>query len=494
MPVTDTGRILLCLAVCACAYLAAQRLMMRQAARDRKSAYTAPPLAGDLAAAIFGLQIASLVLVVTGRPGMSALLTLSLAVLLIVLNRAKENVLREPLVLADTCLLPLVWKYPEMYLPFLPMKAILGGTIGVVFCLAALVWAENRIPFAGHGGTFALLMLVVVLPASGLWLLRHSLLPDSIAHFLLNRLPIGHDAAAGAARNGMLAATFMHPVLAGRMERDKPDFLRDPNTRPAASRWPEAFEAMLREVENTSLAECPHVLLLQAESFCDIREHLEGEQKEALKDFLPNWDRLKALGRTLPTPENAYGAYTMRTEFSKLTGLEMRDLGPFACNPYLLAARQPLWSLARFFRNKGYDTVCMHPYHKGFFRRDKVMPNLGFERFLGIETLRDLARFGPYVSDLALGTRILEEMEASPRPVFCFAITMEAHGPWHEGRLTADEIASCLQNPEAFGTGLRLYLCHLQRMDRLLGKFSGRSGAFAQTVWVYGDHEPSGIL
>ena len=470
-----------------------QRLAMRLAAGDRKAAYSGPPLAGDFAAALVGVQIASLFLVVTGRPGMSALLALSLVTLLLALNRAKERVLREPLVLADAWLLPQVWKYPEMYIPFLPVKGILAATGGVVMCLGALMWAEAGIPYVGNGALYGIVFMVAVIPVIGLILLRRLFFSDRIAQVLLHHLPVSHNAAADAARNGALAAALMHPVLAGRMERNKPDFMRDAFTRPEASRWPGGFEAMLREVEEKPLDECPHVLLIQAESFCDIREHLKGEQREALKDFLPNWDKLKAMGRTLPTPENAYGAYTMRTEFSKLTGLEMDELGAFAFNPYLLAARQPMWSLARFFRDKGYETVCMHPYHKGFFRRDKVMPNLGFERFLGIEELGELERFGPYVSDLALGERILRELEASARPVFCFAITMEAHGPWTKGRFTEEEKNEMLiltTAKEQHCIALQMYLWHLKHLDLLFYNLLSKKLTRSSEIWPYGDHAP----
>ena len=487
----DSAKILLCLAVCAAGYTLMQRAAMKRSAKSGNRVHTAPTLAGDMTAALAAASLAALALLVTGRPVMSALLVLALGAFLLVVNRAKEKILREPLVLADALLIPQVGKYPEMYLPFLPVKAILAATGGVALCLAALMLAENRISYKSNCGICFSLFLVAFGPVIGIWLLRRFLLPDRIAKVLLDLLPVSHDAAADAAKNGPLAAALMHPVLAGRMERNGPDFLRDANSRPAASRWPEAFEDMLREVEAKPLDECPHVLLVQAESFCDIREHLEGKQKEALKDFLPNWDKLKALGRTLPTPEDAFGAYTMRTEFSKLTGLEMKELGAFAFNPYLLAARRPMWSLARLFRNKGYETVCIHPYHKGFFRRDKVMPNLGFERFLGIEELGDLEKFGPYTSDLALGKRIVQELETATRPVFCFAITMEAHGPWLEGRLEADK------NPpdtyrdivNLFDSETGAYLRHLLNMDALLE--IPNVIAFRQIyTWMYSDHMP----
>jgi phosphoglycerol transferase MdoB-like AlkP superfamily enzyme len=253
---------------------------------------------------------------------------------------------------------------------------------------------------------------------------------------------------------------------------------------------------MLRATASTPPSARPHVVLVQAESFCDIREHLSGAPRDALRDFLPNWNRLRQAGRGLATPENAYGAYSMRTEFTMLAGLQPEVLGPWALNPYLLASRRPLWSLAWFFRDLGYESLCIHPYHKRFFSRDKVMPNLGFQRFLSIEELGEMERFGPYVSDAALGKRILEELEGARRPMFCFAVTMEAHGLWLEGRLTEKEIAETLLDIDVslFSPEMRRYLCHLRHMDTLFGVLSdARNEKCCERsveVWAYGDHEP----
>lgn len=490
--------ILTCLAACGVGYMAAQRLAMRMAIHRRAHAGLAgrpiPPVAGDALAALIGVQVCALFLLLTARPIMALVLGMTLIGLLLVINRVKEQVLREPLVLADAWLLPQIWQYPEMYLPFMPMRGLAIGTVVFAACIGLLAWVEPGVPRTAHAGLYALCACVAALPVVLLALLRTNRLPASWNRRVLRLLPVSHDAAADAARNGPLASAMLHPVLAGSMQQPMPDFLRNPHGRPAASRWPDHFERFLADIEAAHAADCPHVVLIQAESFCDIREHVHGAQKEALRDFLPNWDALKAAGRTLPTPENAYGAYTMRTEFSMLTGLHLEALGAFAFNPYILAARRPMWSLARFFKARGYATVCIHPYHKGFFQRNKVMANLGFDRFLGIEELNALERFGPYVSDAALGERIARELGAAQRPVFCFAISIEAHGPWQAGRLTPTQRAACLPDvPEGlFTPGMDMYLCHLRHMDTLFGRMGNTPEHRA--LWGFGDHPPSGLI
>jgi phosphoglycerol transferase MdoB-like AlkP superfamily enzyme len=104
--------------------------------------------------------------------------------------------------------------------------------------------------------------------------------------------------------------------------------------------------------------------------------------------------------------------------------------------------------------------------------------------------------FGPHVSDAALGRRIVAELEGARRPVFCLAITMEAHGPWLRGRLTEDEITQTLDGVDRtlFSGEMQLYLCHLRHMDELFGMLRGlgtSAGAERRIeAWVYGDHAP----
>jgi phosphoglycerol transferase MdoB-like AlkP superfamily enzyme len=237
------------------------------------------------------------------------------------------------------------------------------------------------------------------------------------------------------------------------------------------------------------------VVFVQAESFCDIRQYLPTAQAKKLEGFLPHMDTLRAEGRIFPLPPGAVGAYTLRTEFASLTGLGKDALGPWAFNPYLQAARRPLWSLARHLRGREYATLLLHPYNKTFFGRDKVAANLGFERFLSLDELGYLPRFGPYVSDLALGQCLLAHLERSVRPVFAMLISIEAHGPWRQGRLSEPTIARTLWDidHQAFSLEQQLYLCHLRHMDDLLGLLAGQRGKSTREVslWAYGDHLPS---
>ena len=481
----------------------AMRVMNRQRGEKGDPSYKAVPQhwLGDAISAIIALQTMSLFLLFTARPVTAALLTLSAGALLLALNYAKFMVLREPLVLVDVWELNLVFRHPHLYLPFLPAKRIIACGAGVMVSVGLLVWLEPALPYLRTWTGGLVLAFLFVAPLLMLLLMRHGRF-TFIAAFLLKCCPVSHDAAKDALRNGPLTSAFLHPVLAGLILREELGYLGNPLVRPARSRWTESFEAKLTEIKTLARSNkdnLPHFLVVQGESFSDVRKKFKGEKRAVLSDFLPNWDRLKAKGQTLPTPNGAYGAYTIRSEFTVLTGLHREDLGPWAFNPYLLAAKHRLWSLASFFSHLGYQTVCIHPYDKSFYQRDKVMPNLGFQQFIGIDDLKHLEKFGPYVSDIALAKVVNKLFADSKTPVFCFVITMEAHGPWLQGRLTPKELADALGDLAGctlFKPKKLLYLAHLKRMDVMLGMLAdpvptkGNPYDRNRSVWMYGDHLP----
>jgi phosphoglycerol transferase MdoB-like AlkP superfamily enzyme len=190
----------------------------------------------------------------------------------------------------------------------------------------------------------------------------------------------------------------------------------------------------------------------------------------------------------------AWGANTMRAEFAVLTGVPESDLGYDRFNPYYALARRPIESQVWRLRRAGYRTVCLHPFDRRFFRRDLAMPALGFERFLGRETLGG-ARRPPYRADPEFADDILRILQESGPRTFIFAITMGNHGPWLPRGLPIDPAVSGLFDPAdvAGGASLQRYLDGLRRSDEmlrvLLAGLAERSPA--ALLAVYGDHLPS---
>jgi phosphoglycerol transferase MdoB-like AlkP superfamily enzyme len=230
---------------------------------------------------------------------------------------------------------------------------------------------------------------------------------------------------------------------------------------------------------------------VQAESFFDARR-LHGAIP---RDLLTQYDQCAAeacyRGR-LEVP--ARGAYTMRTEFSFLSGLPNAALGYHRFNPYLQLCKLPIWTIAQQLRSQGYQTICIHPFHANFFDRKQVMPNLGFETFLDIGSFAGAPSFGPYISDSAVAERISAILgEVSERPRFIFAITMENHGRWEPGRLDGHARDSRIEAEPLGSAELGLYLQHLCNTDRLIARVTeALNSREADGIFcLYGDHLPS---
>ena len=117
----------------------------------------------------------------------------------------------------------------------------------------------------------------------------------------------------------------------------------------------------------------------------------------------------------------------------------------------------------------------MHPFDRRFYRRDRAMPALGFDEFLGRETLGG-SRTPPYMSDPDLARHALRVLdEVGPRSLI-FAVTMGNHGPWPR---KGAEMACYLDGLAQSDAMLRILIDGLEqrRADAVLG--------------FYGDHLPS---
>jgi hypothetical protein len=219
----------------------------------------------------------------------------------------------------------------------------------------------------------------------------------------------------------------------------------------------------------------PLVIAVQAESFVDLAR--SGLRDVALPGLAAARTRA-ALHGPLTVP--VQGAWTLRCEYSFLTGLPLHAFGMDALHPYRRMPHPPR-TLAHHLREHGYRTLFVHPFDIAFFNRDTAMPKLGFERLIGEEAFDGAAREGYYISDLAVAERVLALAAAATEPLFCMVATMENHNPWGRGRLPGVDSA------------VEQYLHHLRNSDRMIARLMagiealGRPAVFA----FYGDHVPT---
>ncbi|RYD16010.1 MAG: LTA synthase family protein [Lysobacteraceae bacterium] len=420
-------------------------------------------------------------LALTRRPLLSAVLVLLLLYVLYVANAAKLAHLDTPLLPADFVLLAHLGDGGALIARYMPRRVqmILVASVGAV----ALIALRER-PWRPLRGLARGLLLATSL------LLAGTLLLDA-PPWASVRAKEGDDflvwSPSTSARRIGLPATLVRRARDLKLALPEPDRAE---ARALLDRYPGVAHAA--EPRAPPPGGWPDIIVLQSESFFDAAR-LRGLESNQV---LPAFGRLAARSRHGNLWVPTYGGGTIRTEFEVLTGLAMRYF-PDVQYPYFRLTTRPIASLARVLGARGYRTLAIHPHQRDFWNRAAAFANLGFEAFQGVEHFGGAARVGYYVADEALVDHVLGELERARQPQFLFAISMENHGPYHDypnadpARLAAQPLPPGLDADAA--RDLQGYLHHLENADRALGRLADALSRRPRRslLLFYGDHLPA---
>lgn len=418
------------------------------------------------------------------RPYFGVANVLAIQLLIVLVSNAKYHALREPFVYPDFEYFTDAIKHPRLYLPFFGLMRALaaGGGYG------AALWAGLALEDSVTAGAGIWLVSFAELPQEHMFDPTAPVVPFFAHTFALaasglmlaitagRRILVAFHASDDLQRLGLMAALWAY----GRSERQSSSELR--------------AQAPFANVQAPKVLPdpLPDLIVIQSESFFDARRAYPQLLRE---DILANFDLLKseavAHGQLKVA---AWGANTVRTEFAFLSGMSADALGIHQYNPYRKLAGEGFPTIASYLGGLGYRTVCVHPYHRSFYRREKVLPLLGFDEFIGIEAFQDAKRDGPYVGDRALGEYVARMLQQeSDRPVYVHVITMENHGPLHWESVDPHDVADVLKGPmPEGGRDLVAYARHLRNADAMFGEMRqvlmGRERP--ASLCVFGDHVP----
>jgi len=406
--------------------------------------------------AVFGLA-----LFIWQRPWFTAFNVLALQCLIIFVSNAKYRTLREPFLFQDFEYFTDAIRHPRLYLPFFGILPAIGAMATYVLVVVIGLNVEPALPDARMTVMFGLMLV-----AAG-WALV-----SGGGRYLKQMC---FDPVLDMQTVGLLPSLWAY----AKAERASTDLLRSKATYKHVKAY--ADEVQIR----------PNLVVVQSESFFDARRYYP----QLRQDILKNFDALSAAslshGRLMV---DAWGANTVRTEFSFLSGMAAGDVGVHRFNPYRVLAKQGIATMASFLKQQGYHTVCVHPYAASFYTRDRIMPMLGFDTFLDIRDFKDAERLGPYVSDSAVGKKVAELLkEKRSQPIFVYVITMENHGPLHWESVSAEDKASLLDVPLPEGADdLIVYARHLCHADQMFADLAQQlqEGDRPGGLCIFGDHVP----
>ena len=349
-----------------------------------------------------------------GRRHIGMLLVAPAALLLAGIGHQKSLYLGDPLYPTDFLYSRQILELMPLLVLERPVLAIIMAVGGIAsLALLVMLWRYWRRRFPTISPSMRVARLVVALPALAFFVSIMDFATFSWTRDRLQIIPMMWDQKENYASNGFAIAFALNVPMAKVLA---PPSYED-----------EVLDAILPGSSGISMPdERPDIVVVMSESFWD-PTLLPGTT--ITPDPMPTVRSVRS--GSMFSPE--FGGMTANVEFEALTGFSNAFL-PYGSIPYQQYVRGPVPSLASFFRAEGYETTAIHPFEGWFWNRAHVYDAFGFDRFLSIEKLPPMASRGLLVSDDSLTDEIIKRADATKRPFFTFAVSLQGHGPYEPNR------------------------------------------------------------
>ncbi len=354
-----------------------------------------------------------------------------------------------------------------------PWTAV-GIVAGLLLSIAALGWlarfAWRRFPKLSRKPRIARLAVTVPLLASFYNIMDYN--DFSWLRDRLNVIPIMWDQTENYRHNGFAMAFALNLPMA--------------NVTAPAGYMLDAIEKIpVKPVPaGTSHRSKPDVIVLMSESLWD---PTRLPNIKLSPDPMPTIREMQS-GNVF-SPE--FGGMTANVEFEALTGFSNAFL-PYGSIPYQQYIRNPIPSLATFFRGEGYTARAVHPFQKWFWNRSAVYKAFGFEDFRSEENLPPMQKRGIFASDESLTKEIIRQADALRDPFFFFTVTLQGHGPYEANRYAKNTIKVEGDLPPGDRQVLETYAQGVKEADDSLKMLMdwAKERDRETIIVIFGDHLP----
>lgn len=237
----------------------------------------------------------------------------------------------------------------------------------------------------------------------------------------------------------------------------------------------------------------PNIVYIMDEAFFDPTRLTSYKFSEDPLKFIHSTEKNTPSGFLL-SPE--FGGNTANVEFEALTGQSMYFMKdgsiPFQQK---LTKMSFLPSIVSILKDRGYQTLALHPFDKTFYNRNRVYPMLGFDRFTGEKDLTSPERMTPdgYVSDKSAFKELIRELKQSgDQPTFFHLVTMQNHFPFTKGPNGPNTVSVEGVQPE-YKDELETYVQDTKLTDEALQYLSEQLKTIQRPTVVafWGDHLPA---
>lgn len=242
-------------------------------------------------------------------------------------------------------------------------------------------------------------------------------------------------------------------------------------------------------LENTKY----NIVLILNESFFD-PENVRDVYSYSGGDVTPNLHRLQ---NEVPSGEMYsvdYGGGTANIEYEILTGLTNYFLKTV---PYtnLLPKHKETPSVAQYLKDTyDYKTTAVHPFSGGMYKRDIVLPRMGFDDFVTETELFHNEKDGEsdYINDRSAYQEMFDVLSSSEQPQLVSLVTMQNHAPYNKGLYGEPRFVVDNLEDDDEKSSIETYLMTLNLSDQYLGELYDQLQNYKEktVVLFFGDHSP----
>ena len=407
------------------------------------------------------------------RENFGVILLAPLALIPALVSRQKQIFLSDPLYPTDFLFGRQIMELMPVLVRDRPWTAV-GIVVGLVVALVALAWlirfAWRRFPNLTRRQRMA--RFAVALPLLGAF---YHLMDYNTFSWVRDRLqviPIMWDQTENYRHNGFTMAFALNLPMA--------------NVTAPAGYMADAIDKIPTKPvpAGTSHRGKPDVIVLMSESFWD---PTRLPNVKLSPDPMPTIREMQS-GNVF-SPE--FGGMTANVEFEALTGFSNAFL-PYGSIPYQQYIRNPIPSLATFFRGEGYVARAVHPFQKWFWNRSAVYKAFGFDQFKSEENMPVMQKRGIFASDESLTKEIIRQADQLRDPFFFFTVTLQGHGPYEANRYAKNTIKVEGNLPAADKQVLETYAQGIKEADDSLKMLMdwAKERDRETIIVLFGDHLP----
>lgn len=259
----------------------------------------------------------------------------------------------------------------------------------------------------------------------------------------------------------------------------------------------EAIAAKENAVRKSPAEEGANVVIVLNESFYDPSAGFGGKKFEDYYahsggEILPN---LRKVQENYPSGYMYtldYGGGTANIEFEAFTGMTNYWVNTVPYTSLVPKAGQ-IPSIATALKQAGYETLAIHPFNGGMYKRNISLVNEGFDRFITENEMDYTEKDGrsEYINDRSAYRQVIKELKDEEKPLAVGLITMQNHTPYNPDLYAETEFAITNDEVDETHKGqIATYYQSLHNSDAYLGEFLQELEELGEktVVLFFGDH------